>query len=239
MKAVKTEGALPLNPEDSAWDSAPAFYVPLGGQVIQGEKAYYPTIDSVWVQAMHNGDEIAVKLRWDDPTTDPILRTMTDVQESPPPPLPPEFQMELGEEAEKPTDDPKPQKYADAIALQFPVSESNEGSLPYFLNGDESHPVNLWKWKSYPNKVSEQTAKGMANITEHPDSSQQVQSKVIFRYGQYHLVMRRKLSTSDKKNDTQLEGGKPVPIAINAWDGNMKETGTRKSISSWFQLTLE
>jgi len=239
MKAVKTEGALPLNPEDSAWDSAPAFYVPLGGQIIQGEKAYYPTIDSVWVQAMHNGDEIAVKLRWDDPTTDPILRTMTDVQESPPPPLPPEFQMEPGEESEKPTDDPKPQKYADAIALQFPVSESNEGSLPYFLNGDESHPVNLWQWKSYPNKVSEQTAKGMANITEHPDSSQQVQSKVIFRYGQYHLVMKRKLSTSDKKNDTQLEGGKPVPIAINAWDGNMKETGTRKSISSWFQLTLE
>lgn len=238
VKAVKTEGALPLNPEDSAWNNAPAIYVPLSGQIIQGEKTYYPTINSVWVQAMHNGNEIAVKLRWDDPTTDPILSTVTDIQESPPPPLPPEFQMEP-EENEQPPEEPKPQKYPDSIAVQFPTAVSDDGSQPYFLNGDESHPVNLWQWKSHPNRVLEQTAKGMADITEHPESSQQVQSKVIFRYGQYHLVMKRKLSTSDKENDTQLEGGKTVPFAINAWDGNVKETGSRKSISSWFQMVLE
>jgi len=51
--------------------------------------------------------------------------------------------------------------------------------------------------------------------------------------------MKRKLSTSDKDHDTQFEEGQAIPFAINAWDGNMKETGTRKSISSWFQMTLE
>ncbi len=238
IKAVKTTGVLPLNPDDAAWADAPAFNVPLAGQIIQAEKAFYPTIDDVKVQALHNGEELAIKLTWDDPTFDPILKTVTDVQESPVPPLPPQFQMEP-EESEQVPEEPKPQKYPDAIALQFPAAASADGSLPYFLNGDESHPVNLWQWRSHPNRVSELTAQGMAHITEHPESSQQVQSKVIFRYGQYQLVMKRKLSTEDKENDIQFEAGKTIPFAINAWDGNMKETGTRKSISSWFQMTLE
>ena len=238
IKAVKTTGALPLNPEDAAWANAPAFNVPLIGQIIQAEKAFYPTIDDVKIQALHNGEELAIKLTWDDPTFDPILKTVTAVQESPVPPLPPQFQMEP-EESEQVPEEPKPQKYPDAIALQFPAAASADGSPPYFLNGDESHPVNLWQWRSHPNRVSELTAQGMARITKHPESSQQVQSKVIFRYGQYQLVMKRTLSTPDPDHDTQFEEGKAIPFAINAWDGNMQETGTRKSISSWFQLTLE
>ena len=51
--------------------------------------------------------------------------------------------------------------------------------------------------------------------------------------------MKRKLTTSDKSNDVQFEAGSTVPIAINAWDGNVKETGTKKSISTWFQMKLE
>jgi hypothetical protein len=51
--------------------------------------------------------------------------------------------------------------------------------------------------------------------------------------------MKRKLNTSDKNNDVQFEKGMTIPIAVNAWDGNVKETGTQKAISSWVPMILE
>ena len=240
IKAIKVEGSLPLNPEDDAWKAGPSFYIPLAGQILEAEKNFYPTIDSVWVQAIHNGDEIGFKLRWDDPTFDPILKTIADVQESPPPPLPIEFQMDPNDEESKdPVEVPKAQKYPDSIAIQFPAGKSSDGSLPYFLNGDKEHPVNLWTWISGSNKTIELSAEGLQHQNEHAPASQLVQSKVVFRYGQYQLVMKRKLTTADKNGDVQFEGGAKIPIAINAWDGNVKETGTQKSISTWVQMTLE
>jgi cytochrome c len=240
IKAIKVEGSLPLNPEDDAWKTGPSFYIPLAGQILEAEKTFYPTIDSVWLQAIQNGDEIAFRLRWDDPTFDPILKTLTEVQESPPPPLPAEFQMDPSDaETKGPVEAPKPQKYSDSIAIQFPAGKSEDGSLPYFLNGDKNHPVNLWQWISGPNKTIEVNAQGLQDQSEHQPASQLVQSKVIFRYGQYQLVMKRKLTTSDKSNDVQFEKGATIPIAINAWDGNVKEAGTQKAISSWFHVVLE
>jgi len=240
ITAAKTEGAIPLDPEDKAWKSISSFYIPLGGQILAAEKNFYPTIDSAWVQAMHNGDEIAFKFRWDDPTFDPILKTLADIQKSPPPPLPAEFQVAPDDEETKgPVETPKPQKYPDSIAIQFPAKQSDDSSLPYFLNGDQEHPVNLWTWISGSNKTTELSAQGLQHQREHQPDSQLVQSKVIFRYGQYQLVMKRKLITSDKNNDVQFERGTTIPIAINAWDGNVKETGTQKAISTWVPVTLE
>jgi len=241
INAARIEGTLPLSPEDKAWKAISSFYIPLGGQILEAEKNFYPTIDSVWVQAVHNGDEIAFKLRWDDPTFDPILNTTADVQKSPPPPLPAEFQIDDADDKKTKgsAEAPKPQKYPDSIAIQFPANKSNDGSLPYFLNGDKDHPVNLWTWVSGSNKTIEQFAQGLQNQSDHQPESQLVQSKVVFRYGQYQLVMKRKLNTSDKSNDVQFEKGMTIPIAVNAWDGNVKETGTQKAISSWVPMILE
>jgi DMSO reductase family type II enzyme heme b subunit len=240
INVARVEGVLPMDPEDKTWKSISSFYVPLGGQILEGEKNFYPTIDGAWVQAIHNEDEIAFKLKWDDPTFDPILKVTADVEKSPPPPLPAEFQVENdGKETKGPTEAPKAQKYSDSIAIQFPVSRSGDGSHPYFLNGDKNHPVNLWTWISGSNKTIEQSYQGLQNQSEHQPDSQLVKSKVIFRYGQYQLVMKRKLTTSDKANDVQFEKGMTIPIAINAWDGNVKETGTQKAISSWVSMTLE
>ncbi len=240
IRSVKVEEPITLNLEARAWEAAPSYFIPLGGQILEAEKNFYPTVDNVWLQAIHNGDEIAFKLRWDDPTFDPILKTTAEVQESPPPPLPPELQPEPGDaEAEKPAEDPKPQKFPDAIAIQFPAGKSKDGSLPYFLNGDKDHPVNLWQWTSGSNKTIERYAQGLEQQGEHRPGSQLVHSKVVFKYGQYQLIMKRTLNTSDKSNDVQFEAGATVLIAINAWDGNVKETGTKKSISTWYKMTLK
>ncbi len=91
---------------------------------------------------------------------------------------------------------------------------------------------------SHPNKVREIYAQGIQNQGDHPPSSQRVQSKVIFRHGQYQLVMKRNRTTNDS-NDIQFKDGTAVPIAFNIWDGNEKETGSKMALSSWFKARLE
>ncbi|MFQ5444206.1 MAG: c-type cytochrome, partial [Nitrospinales bacterium] len=122
-KSIQVEmipGDLPLDPEDPVWDSVNAFFIPVGGQIMESEKLYFPTVDSLKVKAVHNGREIAFHITWDDQTFDPNLIKHISVKESPPPPLPPELQLDPSEEEEEEEAEHEPQEFPDAMALQFP-----------------------------------------------------------------------------------------------------------------------
>jgi len=236
MTATRISGGLPTSPHDRAWKTVKTYYFPLAGQIIKSPKAYYPTVDSLFVQAIHNGEEIAFRLVWDDPTVDPVLRKSGNVEESPPPPLPPELTVESdAEEFEVNTD---PQEFPDAIALQFPASHPVNSEKPYFLNGDENQPVTLWKWSSWPTKAVRQIARGIEQIESLPEKSQGLSTKFRFNYGQYQLVIKRKLALENMDGETQFNQGAPIPIAFNVWDGTQGETGSKKAISSWFEIIL-
>jgi hypothetical protein len=51
--------------------------------------------------------------------------------------------------------------------------------------------------------------------------------------------MKRPLTTPDTKIDIQLQPGQTIPIAFNLWNGSAGETGSKKVISSWFDMILE
>jgi len=51
--------------------------------------------------------------------------------------------------------------------------------------------------------------------------------------------VKRPLTTSDAKVDIQLRSGQTIPIAFNIWNGSAGETGSKKVISSWFDMILE
>jgi mono/diheme cytochrome c family protein len=238
LKVKKVSGELSLNPKDPIWNTAESFFFPLGGQILEKEKLYYPTVDNISVKAIHNGDEIAINLYWDDPSYDPVLAVLTKVKESPPPPLPEHLRTDEEPEPIQQTQ-PEPQEFADAIAVQFPVSLNTTGQKPYFLNGDSEHPVSLWKWESNRNKTSEMNATGLDQWRLKPEESQGVVSESAYHYGRYYLVMKRKLTTADKNNNIQLQQGVKIPIAFNVWDGTQGESGTKKAISSWFEMVLE
>jgi len=237
IKATKVEGGLPLDPDDKFWNSIDAYYFPLGRQVIQGDKAYLPAIDDVTVKAVYNTEEIAFYIHWDDPRVDAALIHKTVVEESPAPPLPPELRSDDDEEEEEVVRDA--QKFADAIAIQFPIKPNANGAKPYFLNGDANHPVNLWKLDTASMHAVEVNARGMESWTPQADPSQNLAAKIIYKYGRYSAVVKRKLATGDTENDIQFIPGMKTPIAFNAWDGTQGDTGSKKSISSWFQLVLE
>ena len=242
LKVKKVSGELPLNPRDPVWKTVESHFFPLGGQIIDKEKLYYPTVDNISVKAIHNGDEIAINLSWDDPSYDPVLAVLTKVKESPPPALPEHLRADnetVNEPKKSKPIRPEPQEFPDAIAVQFPVSLNASGQKPYFLNGDSGHPVSLWKWESTRNKMSEMNATGLDKWRLKPEENQQVVSESAYRYGRYFLVMKRKLITADKKSDIQFQPGVKIPIAFNVWDGTQGEQGTKKAISSWFEMVLE
>ncbi len=231
-------GKIALSPQDPVWDDVEPYFIPLGGQVLTAEKSYFPNVDNIIVKAVHNDDEISIYMHWDDPSHDPILAKTASVEESPAPPLPEHLRVDESEKDES-SIDYEAQEFPDALAVQFPVTLDEEGRKPYFLNGDSKRPVNLWKWQSNPNGALEMNATGLTHWTTQSKENHLVHSKSGYRYGRYFLVLNRKLKTEDVKNDIQFMKEVKIPIAFNVWDGSQGEEGTKKAISSWFDLVLK
>ena len=120
LTAKRVDGALPTGPDDAAWQEADINYYPLVGQVIEEPRLFARMTVGVEVQALHNGEEIAFRLVWDDRT------------ESAP-----------GESEEMET-------FVDAVALQFSSKPLVGMEKPYFLMGDASYPTDLWYWRNDP-----------------------------------------------------------------------------------------
>lgn len=231
-------GKIALSPQDPIWDDVEPYFIPLGGQVLNAQKSYFPTVDNIIVKAIHNDDEISIYIHWDDPSYDPILAKTASVEESPVPPLPEHLRVDESEQEETAMDYTA-REFPDALAVQFPVSLDKDGRKPYFLNGDSDHPVNLWKWQSNPNGALEMNATGLTHWTTQSKENHLVHSRSAYRYGRYFLVLNRKLKTDDVKNDIQFNKEVKIPIAFNVWDGSLNEEGTKKAISSWFEMILE
>lgn len=251
VRAVALEGQLPTSPADSAWDNVERFYIPLVGQIILPPRWFAPTVDGVWVQAVHDGSELVLRLSWSDPSRSPDpawseWRTLVwnsmepkegaDVAAAPaastagpaadPAPTPPQFQ-----------------PLVDAIAVQFPRTIPTGMERPYFLLGDTRNPVYLWHWSSGPDGVTERIARGHARIDPMPGESV-VTGEGVWEHGQWRVVLRRPLVVGDSAEAAQSDRlnfatRQPIPMALFAWDGDNGESGTRGAISTWYFIYLD
>ena len=86
--AKKTNTNLPDDFNASFWKETEPAYIPLGGQVLEKPRSYFPTVRNLTVRAAYNDKEIAFKIHWDDPSYDPALEAKNIVKPSPTPPLP-------------------------------------------------------------------------------------------------------------------------------------------------------
>ena len=224
IRATLTTGDLPQSPDDATWERIEPAYVPLVGQIVAKPRWFAPTVTAVWVQAVHNGRELAIRLSWDDPSRSPDpaweeWRTrVTSVMEP---------------KDAAPAEGPLP----DAFTLQFPTRVAEGRDLPYFLNGDSRTPVYLWEWRS-DSGVREAIARGM-NVREPlPADGAPVRAQAKFTDGRWQVVLHRTLAAQDTTRRITLPTGTAVPIAFYAWDGSNGESGGRGSISSWYFLHL-
>lgn len=127
------------------------------------------------------------------------------------------------------------EQHPDAAALQFPAGWAPGKERPYFLGGSSSRPVVLWLWDSQQG-AREVVARGLGS--EVPLEGAELEWEAIWEDGQWRVVMRRGLS-SGQAESLSFRRGEFVPIALQAWDGSMGETGKRRGVSGWYFLRLE
>lgn len=213
---------LPTSVDDPAWDVIERFYIPLVGQIIVEPRWFAPSVDGVWVRAAHDGQRVALQLTWNDPSESPDpeweewrQRVVTVMEPS----------VEATDEL-----------LSDALTVQFPTTIPEGMKRPYFLMGAQDEPVYLLTWSS-GGSATEALGRGM-NAIEPIGGASALTTESTFDEGQWRLYLSRDL-TVESADRLAIETGRPVPMAIFAWDGSNGESGTRGAISTWYFLYLD
>jgi mono/diheme cytochrome c family protein len=226
IRAALVDGPLPSSVADPAWDDVARNYIPLVGQIIVEPRWFSPTVTAVWVQALHDGNELALRLTWHDPSRSPD----------------PEWAewwaamvaaMEPHEGAE-----PEPNA-PDRFTIQFPAVMPEGRDLPFFLGGDTRRPVHLWRWRSDRDGIEEALGRGIDSVEPIPSAPDSPAAQAEFEDGAWRLFLRRALVTADPEQRLALPPGEAIPVAFFAQDGSSGESHHRGAISSWYFLHLD
>src|SRR2546425_9289196 len=203
----------------------PISWFPLEGQVIHKSRWFAPAVAGVWVQALHDGKTLALRVSWDDRTESPdtawlkfeqrILETVAGDDSSP---------------------GPKAEPWPDQLAVQFPRDLPQGMERPYFLVGATTDPMYQWRWTSRPRRAFGGLARGIERFDTLPGAPA---GEATYEHGEWRLVLTRALATPDTANEVQLEAGRAIPMAFFAWDGSSGEHGSRMAVSTWYFLALD
>jgi hypothetical protein len=225
VRAALVEGELPTDPDDERWADVETYYVPLVGQIIVKPRWFAPTVDGIWVEAVHNGERLAIRLSWNDPSASPdpdwqewldrMAKTMTDVDGS-----------------------VSTVQGPDRLHIRFAMRPPEGLELPYFLGGDSRDPVYVWRWSSSPDRVEEGSAAGLDRFQPRPGATD-VSHTARFEAGRWRLVISRALVPSDTSAATVFSAGWSIPMAFYAADGSNGEDEMRGSISAWYAIHLD
>ncbi len=240
LRVAQIEGDTPDDPESEIWAAAEAMDVRLTGQVVAAPRWQNPSIELVTVRAVHNDQDIAFLIQWEDPFQDVVHDDESDFD--------PQDITKVGAyNSYVQAHDMVPRQletFRDAIALQFPVKPSTGTKRPHFFRGDASNPVHLWMWgadhaSNGDRPASEAVARGWKQAPKiQDDEQQQIAARGVWTEGRWKVVMKRPLLTDDR-NDVQFVKGAFIPLALNAWDGSNGEHGLIMSLSSWYDVILE
>ncbi len=224
FRAAIAKGPLPASASDTSWNAVSATFVPLVGQIIEKPRWFMPSVDGVWVRAMHNDTTLALQISWTDRSQSPA----------------PAWEEWLGRVKGVATDidGAIPTKQGpDRLWLQFPRVITNDDSRPYFLGGDSKKPVHLWRWTSNPDAVEEGTGKGLGKFAAA--SSTEVKHSAVYENGQWRLQFTRSLVPADSTTAPGFHPGIAIPVAFFAADGSNGETENRGSVSAWYYVYLD
>jgi DMSO reductase family type II enzyme heme b subunit len=224
IRARLANGALPRGPDDTTWNRTEAAYIPLVGQIIVKPRWFAPAVDGVWVQAMHDGTLLALRVTWHDRSRSPdpswdewlarIRQAMTEVDGV-----------------------PAATQGADLLAVQFPTT-SQDAEPPYFLGGSTRRPAHQWRWSSTPDVVAQGTATGLGRFTADATASPLTHA-ARFVDGEWQLQMTRALVPADTARAPVLVAGRAIPIAFFAADGSNGEDAVRGAVSGWYAIYLD
>ncbi|MEE8349804.1 MAG: ethylbenzene dehydrogenase-related protein [Acidobacteriota bacterium] len=255
--AARTE-ALPDHPDASVWRDAPAFNLHLMPLWWRDDRP-----EEVTVQALHDGNEIAIQLTWPDPTHDHTAIRPQDFRDAAAIELsrdmdPPFFGMgEQGFEvdiwmwkSERQADLEPAFQELDKIypnigidsypnLLRSPLEQPTRNALTL-----ESDPDFVTGWGA-GNIVSDPTrgtpaedlvAQGFGTLKARPPVDQRVAATGTYSLGSYRLVFRRALSGG--RDRVSLQTGETALVSFAVWNGSAGDRDGKKSVTIWQELYI-
>lgn len=255
IMAKKVSADLPLDPDNELWQRAPELNIPLFAQVMARPRIYDSSVENIRVRALHNSEEIAFLLEWQDETEDTIL----DVDRFPDA-VAVEFpsaksgkipHFGMGDE-----ETPVNIWYWKSI-WQTPESQTipaeaavkAEEYAPHFRTDEKTH-VFVDDWLpgvlagnpiSTPghSPIENIVANGFGSVTDNEKRSKiRVSGSGRWKDSRWQVVVKRRLS-SDDIYDASFREGEVMPVAFAVWNGNDGNRGGRKAISTWYYVALE
>jgi mono/diheme cytochrome c family protein len=226
IHAAQIAGEVPATPDDSAWARVDRYWFPLVGQVIRKSRWFAPAVSGVWVQAVHNGRDVALRVTWDDRSQSPDTAWLAFERRV----------LETMASDDSPAVLSQAEPWPDQLAVQFPRHLPDGMERPYFLMGATTDPVYQWRWTSQPRRAVAGLARGIDRFDTLPAPPT---AQAIYDHGEWRVVLTRALATSDTANDVQLATGRAIPVAFFAWDGSSGEHGSRMALSTWYFLALD
>jgi mono/diheme cytochrome c family protein len=226
VAALLEDEPLPDNVEHPAWQRADRFFIPLVGQIILEPRWFNPRVDGLWVQAVHDGAQLAMLVSWTDPS------------ESPDPLWAPYAQRvidTMGPDDEGAATAPGA---PDQLVIQFPQILAQGLERPYFLQGDGRRPAYTWTWQSGVEGAIESVARGLGTGVPQPNGEQHLLAAPQHLDGQWKVIILRALDTGGAE-DLAFPLGQAVPMGFQAWDGDNGEVGHQGAVSTWYFLFLE
>ena len=126
----------------------------------------------------------------------------------------------------------------DEMILQFPAKhKEGERALPYFLMGQPGKSVNLWVWSDAYGKVVDAKASRLGDWMVREERL--LNSKISYKNGQYTLLIKRD-RVNDQKGSIQFPADRiVVPLAFSAVEGSSPEGGSKRGVTTWYNLLLE
>src|SRR5216110_3104119 len=157
VHAPQIPGTVPVSPDDSAWARVTRYWFPLVGQVIHKSRWFAPAVAGVWVQALHDGKTLALRVSWDDRTESPDTAWL-------------KFEQRILETVADDDSAPllKAEPWPDQLAVQFPRHLPPGMERPYFLMGATTDPVYQWRWTSRPRRAFAGLARGIERFDTLP-----------------------------------------------------------------------
>ncbi len=208
-------------------------------------------VETVNFTSVNNGEQIAIRLQWDDPTENQFTETRQDFFRD---------------------------GAAVQFALGAVTLHTHGHNEPFFGMGNRGKPVNIWHWKAgleetleaendleystggvdmdaliygglmsnpvarlnttQENAVEELNAEGFGTITPQAEGEQTVEGSGEWKDGKWTVVFLRDLH-SGRKWDVNLKDRKDSALmALAVWDGDKEDRNGRKVITVWQRLNV-
>jgi mono/diheme cytochrome c family protein len=218
--------------------------------VLRPLSARREAVNTINISSVHNGEQLAIRLRWKDPTQDAFSTKRQDVFRD---------------------------GAAVQFAIGAATLHTHGHNEPFFGMGNRNKPVNIWHWKagleetleaesdleystggvdmdalifggisSNPvarlnptseNSVEELNAEGFGTITPQPPENQNVEGYGEWKDGIWTVVFLRDMPKTGKW-DVDLTKKEPLLVALAVWDGVREDRNGRKVVSVWQRFNL-